>query len=57
MESIVETHSKLCKEWMERDQKKNDTVLESMEAIKKCAIMRAVDGKPNWLTVMSIACH
>ena len=58
IESIAETHSKLSNERMEQDQRKLETVLESMEATMRCAIMRAVDGKnPNWLTVMPIARH
>ena len=43
---------------MEQDEGKLDTVLESMEAMEKSAIMRAVDGKTsNWLTVTPIVCH
>ena len=58
IERIAETHSKLSNERMEQDQRKLDTVLESMEATKRRAIMRAVDGKnSNWLTVMPIARH
>ena len=58
IERIAETHSKLRNERMEQDQRKLETVLESMEATKRRAIMRAVDGKnSNWLTVMPISRH
>ena len=58
MKRMAETHSKLCNEQMERDQRKLDTVVESMEAMKRRAVMRAVDGKTsNWLTVIPIAHH
>ena len=33
-EKIVETHSKFCKEHMEQDQRKLDTVLEPLETMK-----------------------
>ena len=44
-EKIVETHSKLYNEQMEQDRRNLDTVLVSMESIKRRAIMRVVDGK------------
>lgn len=53
-EKIVETHSKLHNEQMEQDRRNSNTVLESMESIKRRVIMRAVDGF-NWLTVMPIS--
>ena len=58
MEKIAETHTKLCKQQLEQDQGKLDTVLGSMEPMKRCAIMRAVDEKTsNSLTVMPVTRH
>ena len=54
----VETHAKLRKELMGRDQRKLNAALEPMDTMKRRAIMRAVDGKTsNWLTVVPFAPH
>ncbi len=55
---MAESHAKLRTEQKENNQVKLEAALESMDAKRRRAIMRAVDGKTsNWLTVMPIARH
>ena len=57
-EWLVKAHAILRKEQMEWDQRKLDAALEPLDAMKRRAILRAVDGKTsNWLTVLPIVRH
>ena len=50
---MVEAHAKQYKEQMDRDERQRDAALEPMDAVKRRAIMRTVDGETsNWLTVV-----